>query len=416
MSPRSTVLAALVALTTGMAVATGPGYARTASTRGTDFAFHGSGFGSRLAGGQLPAGSSTTAYQAIGCTNRAGVSRANDVADAHLPGLGTLSGVRSRVWTSEHHGVVASHARHTIARLRLADSRLGTLSISAIRSTATAWHDASGFHARAATSLGAIRFTPATGAPQSYTAPSPGRPVVIPGLATIYAGLTHAGHGPDGAHAVADALRIDVVASGTSLRIAKSYATLGSGLTYGVFHGHSDAARVEQALGDVVHGGPNPLTLMPCQGTGGDVKSNALAHVDLGGRLLVSGATSAERGNQSDAAAHGVERASIARLTLGGRQLVVKAIVGRASVTRTRDGTKRSIAGSRIGSVVANGREQTFPSSGVLEIPGVARLERNVVTRTPNGVEVIALRLTLLDGSGAVVDLGEAKLGIRPLH
>jgi hypothetical protein len=51
----------------------------------------------------------------------------------------------------------------------------------------------------------------------------------------------------------------------------------------------------------------------------------------------------------------------------------------------------------------------------VLEIPGIAKLERGVVTRTHNSISVIGLRITLLDGSGAVVNLAEAKLRIRPL-
>ncbi len=57
----------------------------------------------------------------------------------------------------------------------------------------------------------------------------------------------------------------------------------------------------------------------------------------------------------------------------------------------------------------------TFPRTGVLEIPGIAKLERRVATRTATGIKVVALRITLLDGSGAVVDLGEAQLQIRRL-
>ena len=51
----------------------------------------------------------------------------------------------------------------------------------------------------------------------------------------------------------------------------------------------------------------------------------------------------------------------------------------------------------------------------MIEIPGVAKLERRVVTRSATGLRVVALRITLLDGSGAVVNLGEARLQIRRL-
>ena len=41
-----------------------------------------------------------------------------------------------------------------------------------------------------------------------------------------------------------------------------------------------------------------------------------------------------------------------------------------------------------------------------------AKLERHVVTKIQNGLQVVALRVTLLDGSGAVLDLGAAKFAI----
>ena len=70
---------------------------------------------------------------------------------------------------------------------------------------------------------------------------------------------------------------------------------------------------------------------------------------------------------------------------------------------------------TRLGSITAGGKTVTFPPTGVLEIPGVARLEQHVVSRTAHGIKVVALRVTLLDGSGAVINLGEAALQIGRL-
>jgi hypothetical protein len=84
-------------------------------------------------------------------------------------------------------------------------------------------------------------------------------------------------------------------------------------------------------------------------------------------------------------------------------------------VARSATGLVRSARGTQVGTITANGQVQTFPRTGVLEIPGVARLERRVVTRSRNGITVVALRVTLLDGSGAVIDLGEASLRITRL-
>ena len=426
MNARAPLTLAVGALCAGLALTTtGPGFAAGASsgtsrgtsdrTKATTYAFQGSGYGTRIIGGQLPASSGTTAYQHIGCTDLAGLNRTNDVGDATVPGLGTASGVRTRVWTSARHGVVASHARHTIAELTLASSGLGSLTLDAIRSDAKAFHDGSGFHATTDTTIGGITFTPPVGQPQTLPAPTPDQPVTIPGLATISLGTSATSHGAHAAAAKALALRIDVVASGSSVKVALSHAQLNDGLTGGVFRGHSNATRVVSALTDLVHSGPNPLSLMGCLGTGGVVRTKSLAGLNVGGQLVVDGLSSAQEGSQGDGRAHGFERAKIARIDLGGGQLIVNAIVGKANVTRTSHGWVRNARGTQLGSITVGGQAQTFPPSGVIEIPGVARLERKVVTKTRTGISVVALRITLLDGSGAVINLGEAALRIdRP--
>lgn len=167
------------------------------------------------------------------------------------------------------------------------------------------------------------------------------------------------------------------------------------------------------AAGGVLEGGRQPLNVMPCQGTYGKAIDKRLATLDLGGQLLTSDASTRSRAVQGAHRAHGVERAYLGHLDLGGGQLVIHDIVAKASVTRTAHGVVRSAKGTSLGSITANGRKQTIPKTGVLEIPGVARLERAVVTRSHSGISVIGLRITLLDGTGAVIDLAEAKLRIR---
>ena len=406
--------AAMAPLCLGLALTAGPTFAGARGTTSTTFAFQGSGFGTRIIGGQLPAGSDTTGYQRIGCTNLAGRSRDNDVAVAALPGLGTAYDAVTRVWTTARHGVVATHSTHSIGKIVLSQSQLGSLALTAISSRAKAFHDSSGFHAVTATDLGGLSFTPTGGQAQSYPAPTPDQPVTIPGVATVYAG-DHSTQ-QSGSSAVADAfaLRIDDVASGTTLLVAHSHASVTGGFTGGVFRGHSAGTHVVTAGGDIAKSGPNPLNLIGCLGTNGQVLEKSLATIDLGGQLVVTGASTRELGTQEAHGAHGYSRADIAEVDLGG-QLQVDGIVARAAVQRTADGLERSSRGTRLGSVTVGGQQQTFPKTGVLRIPGVAKLERGVVTRTHRGLSVIGLRITLLDGSGAVINLAEASLRIRPL-
>lgn len=415
MKRRTPLITAMLTLVAALTAGAAPGQAAPQHLSHTPFAFSGSGYGSRVLGGQVPAGSDTTAYQAVGCTDRAGVDRTNDVADATVPGLGTLSGARTRVWTTQRRGITASHSSHRIVNLTLASSGLGSLSIDAITSRSTAYHDRSGFHTATSTTIGTITFTPPTGPEQTFPAPTPDQPLEIPGLASLHVGRHLSRHDAHGAKAEAVALRIDVIPTATSVGVAHTRAELHSGLTFGIFRGHSNATRVVHALDDLAHSGPNPLTLMPCQGTYGRVHRKALAHANIGGQLVVHGLSSQVSADQTARSAHGSERAAIARINLGKGQLVVDGIVGKATLRHTDAGLVRSTRGTRIGTITANGQRQVFPRTGVLEIPGLARLERRLVTKSASGVKVVALRVTLLDGSGAVIDLGEAQLQIRRL-
>jgi hypothetical protein len=424
MNTRTRTLAALIALGTGLTLAVAPGYAATPAKVGhSHFALTMSGYGTRIIGGQVPGGSQTTAYQRIGCTNKVNKAKNNDVASATIPGLGGLSGLHTRVWTTRHHGVVGSNASHSVDSLTLASTPLGTLSINAINATARAYHDATGFHATTTTSSGSITLTPPAPPPplpplppQTFPLPTPGQPVTIPGLATIYAGKNTRHSSATGAFANAVALIVDVTATGTQAKVGRAVAQIGSGLTYGMFHGHSNATRISTALQGNLKSGPNPLSLMPCQGTAGAVRSKALASLDLGGQLVVNGLGSSERGVQTDTQANGYERGEVAQVNLGSGALVVNGIVGQANVKRTAHKIVRSAKGTTVGTITANGQTMRFPSTGVLEIPGVAKLERRLITKTQTGLTVVALRITLLGGTGGVIDLGEAKLRISKLQ
>ena len=129
MNHRRIIAAAMAPLCAGLALTAGPSdaghHVTKHLTKGTTYAFKSSGFGTRVVGGKAKADSSTTGYTAIGCTNQAGRSHTNNVGEATLPGLGRASDVRTRVWTTAHKGVVASHSTHEIGRLSLAQSGIG---------------------------------------------------------------------------------------------------------------------------------------------------------------------------------------------------------------------------------------------------------------------------------------------------
>jgi hypothetical protein len=413
------VTAALALSTTsfGSTANAATGGSTLAKTKPTQFAFLASGYGSRAIGGQIPVGSSTSAYEDFSCTNVAGKDKTNNVAAVTVPGLGTVTGMSTHVWSQKTGGVASSYATHSIADIELAGAgALGSLSITGLSSQSRAFHDSSGYHATATTD-GKITFTPpAPLPPQSFPLPSPGKPITIPGLATIYAGKTVARNDANAAEAYAVALSIQIPGSGSMINLAKSRATIAGGLRYGTFSGHSDAIRVTNANTPSITSGRNPLSKMPCQGTLGQVKQKAIAGINLGGQVVVNGLASEQSGKQSIHRARGYEKGTVASVNIG-NQLVINGIVGQVNVDR-RDGHKihRNTVGTTIGSITANGQVMTFPATqNVITIPGVATLERNVKDRGKTGVSIIALRITLLGGTAGVIDLGEASLHISKL-
>ena len=393
--------------------AAAPAAAPASKTTPTAFALAGSGFGTRARGGALPAGSDTTAFQVIGCTNRAGKSNENHVTSVALPGLGTAYGVTTRVWTVTKGSTVSSYSRNSTARVVLGDAATGVVEINGITSLSRAFHDAKGFHARTRTAIGSILYKPAAGEAQKLELPTPGQPVTVPGVATISVGSTAESTSRSHARAKADTISIKSMLTMSTAQVAHSRALIFKGIKSGLFTGRSSSAQ-GTAAEDHVSFGHTPLSVMPCQGTGGAEWTKSIVRVDRGSEIFLSGLSSRQMGEQTGILAQGFERGRVDVLEINGGELRVEKIVGRVNVIRRAGQVERNTNGTQIGTVTANGETQQFPDSDVLNIPGVAKLERDIVDRSRNGISVTALRITLLDGSGAVLNLGVARLYIKP--
>ncbi|MDP2774380.1 MAG: choice-of-anchor P family protein [Nocardioides sp.] len=411
MAASAGLIAAALAVVPGSTSAS-PAAPAAQKTVKTNFALFANGYGSVVRGGQLPAASEGTAYTVIGCTVRAGINNSNYVAEATVPGLGTVTGVRTRVWTSKKGDVVSAYSTHRVAEVVIAENPLGKLAIEGVRSMSRAYHDGKRFRTQAQTQVARIVLTPAMGDEQVLEIPAPGQPLVVPGLARITVGHTVKKKITDGVRVAADALDIQVIPTDTRVRIAHTATKIQRGAPYGTFRGNSAGIRA-RALADNVKVGQTPLSVMPCKGTKGVVKNKDIARVNLGDQAIVRGLGSEQMGRQRPGFATAYEEGKVAKINLGNGQLVVNAIVGKANVTRKGPKLIRNIKGTRVGSIVANGRTYSLPAMGVLEIPGIAKLQEGVVRKIKNGIAVVGLRITLLDGNGGVIDLGVAEVRIR---
>ncbi len=235
---------------------------------------------------------------------------------------------------------------------------------------------------------------------------------MVPGLARLSVGQSHRELDAHHAAATAETLRVRLIPSGTRFFLGHTHAQISDGVKSGVFSGRSSGSDAQAADGSVTSG-RTPLAIMPCQGTDGQLVASRLTHSRLGDNVVARNLRAIQSADQTAAVASGYEQGGVSVVEVNQDQLVIDGIVGRANVRRTSDGVVADAHGTTIGTILLDGDEQRFPNGDVLTIPGVARLQRHIVDRTANGISVTALRLTLLDGSGAVLNLGRANLTIR---
>lgn len=406
--PASTAAVTAGGLTNAVATAAAP--QQKVRTR---FALAGSAYGSRAEGGSVPANSRDTAFQRIGCTNVAGASRNNFVADQVLPGLGKAEGIRSRVWSEKKGGTVSVFSKHSIARVVLASSALGSLEVRGLTSLSHAFNKNGRFGVDFDNEVARIVFKPAGAPAQSLPIPAPNRTLTIPGLARISLGKSTRTVTNQFARISSNVLDVTVIPTGTRVRVAQTNASIQSGIKQGVFRGYS-AGIEARGLDDNLKVGRTPLTLIPCRGTLGKETGKDIAGVDLGDLGNVRGVASGAKTRNQATVATGTVGGRVASVSLLDDRIQVNGILGVANVKRERGRLTRDSKGSTVLEVIIDGESYAFPALGAIEIPGLVKLQDRIEVRTKNGLRVIGLRITLLDGTGAVLDLGVAEIGIRP--
>lgn len=421
MIPRTISAGIAVALmATGTTLASTPGVAAgaaaAATTTPTAFAMSASGYGTKVRGGDIPANSDRTAFQSIGCTNLAGKSLNNYEAEVNLNPL-TASAVRTDVKTTKQDGVVESYARSRIAEVRLGSGSAQTIRIKGIESVSRAFHNSTGFHAKTNSKIAAITTDLDGSGPLPEVnfplRPTQGAPIDVLGLLRISLGESSTKQDGSSARASAYAIRIEVLLTETDVTLAHSQAQIHDGIVSGVFRGNAFGSRVNLADGTVTSKF-TPFIKMPCQGTDGKIRHQDVAELNPNG-LALRGLSAAQKSDQFANSAYGWEKGRVAKLRIGDPQdgIIVEGIQGQANVKFVRgEGITTNINGTHILDVRGVGGLE-FGNDDEIRVPGVALLERNVVKRSPTGISVTALRVTLLDGSTAEINLGHAQVGFR---
>lgn len=394
-----------------------PTQSAAAAPRPTNFGLHAMGYGTMIKGGDIPASSGATGFAHIACTTLAGLNRSNGVAGVDLPGLGTIDALETRVATVKKGKTVTSVSHHALAGINLFESALGSLSLGAVTSTARVWHNAQGFHSEVNSEVAGIVLTPPGGDPQVIAIPTPGTPIEIPGLLRITLGENKVDKRAHSIFARAQGLLIEILPTNTKVKIALSRARMTDEVVNSLMSGYAAGLKGKVLnVGDdtIVTVGRTPTKPLPCEGTGGVVKQTKTVGLDIPSAISVGAAQAKVFGTQAGRRrARAWTEGSIAEVNLGGGQLIIEGIVARANVIRRPGKLIRNSNGTKFISITANGEPQEIPDTGTIEIPGLAKIEFGVETMIRGGIEVIALRITLLDGVGAVIDLGVARTQVK---
>ena len=151
--------------------------------------------------------------------------------------------------------------------------------------------------------------------------------------------------------------------------------------------------------------------VMPCTGTDGELDPMDAADVNLADEITVEGASARQKGKQTKRKAVGMEASSVAELDLGG-QLVVEAIKSKVKVKRMANGKLKRNARASFGAITLGGEPQSLDQLGELAIPGLAKIQTGLKKKIKGGIRIVGVRVTLLDGTGAVLDFATSKLSI----
>jgi len=391
-----------------------PNQAAAAAPRPTNFGLHAMGYGTAIKGGDLPLSSGATGFAHITCTTLAGLNRANGVAGVNLPGLGTIDTLTTKVATTKRGRTVSAISHHALAGITLLETALGKLSLGAVESTARVWHNRTGFHSMTDVKVAGIVLTLPDQEPQVIAIPTPGTPIEIPGLLRITLGETKVTKRPGFIFARAQGLLIEILPTRTKVKVSLSRARMTNDIVNSLMGGYAAGIR-GKVLEPVITIGRTPVKDLPCEGTNGKIKGLSTVGVDIPPVLNLGAANARVFGVQTGRRrARAWTEASIAKVDLGGGSLVIEGIKARANVIRRPGVLIRNSNGTNTLTITANGEPHTIPPIGVLEIPGLAKIEENVTKLIKGGgIEVVALRITLLDGTGAVIDLGVARTEVR---
>lgn len=425
----------------------------SAAVSTTQFGFQTTAYGTRVTAEDVALASGRTAFSYISCTRLAGRSAHNYVGELAAPQADPqihVQGVTSQNQTFRHprRHEVGARGTNVIAGAVIGDPQGAHIALTGLRTVAEVAHRPGGWATTTQVTWKSLDIVPATGTPLDDATKKlldtldqgvqpvikvltdQAAPVEIPGVGSIAFGWERrtGNRFPGRASAGAYALRIHLygadqradTADDAQVALGRAWAHMSTGLPAGVMHGVGYAADADLA-GGAARLGRVAAQPLPCSGTAGRTQVNHTVGLDLAdaGAVQLGAMSGRAWGVQrKNGYARAWTEGSVASVALGtgDQRVVIKGIVGRATVRQAASGrVTANSAGSTIGSLTVGGEPRAVPAPGQdLTVPGLATIRFLVTQRGRRSATVTAVRITLLDGTtaGSVINLGNASARI----
>jgi hypothetical protein len=296
----------------------------------------------RAAGGIVTSG--RTALASLGCTNRTGLERVNNVAGVSLGDLGSVGAVTSTASTSR---VGDRYVARSVSQVAGATLLGGQVELTGITTVATASKDAAGYHAHATTTIAHLVVG---GVEVELTG---GEQVIdIPGVAKLTIAHSNALRRADHSSASGTGVTLELVGGGAVVKIGNAEASADGRQTDAIFTGNAYTSQV--VVGGVVTAGRTAVKKLPCIGTFGQDRSNSTLASDLGslGTIGVTKSTVNATATPQPDATVTAEVADVSLKVVGLATINIVGIKAQAHVQEALDGTVTTdLGGSTVGSI-----------------------------------------------------------------